>query len=954
MKMFIVKYLKFVLALAAVLFLLAGTVSHAQYVGFGRNKVQYNNFDWHTISTEHFKIYYYPEMQELAEIGAAYAEESYQIHQQNFNYSLIDTVPIIFYATSMHFRETNTTPGLIPDGVGGFFEFIKGRVVIPFDGSLGNFKHVIRHELCHVFMVAKVANTLRLHRQPSERQMPLWFTEGLAEFWSNDWDATAEMVIKDAVLNDYMVGLNDWERFYGTFFMYKFGQNVLRYISDTYGPEKILLLIENIWMNDDFSVVMQKTIGKDYTAFDKEFLYSLKKKYYPQLSKEDAPSMKSTAVFTGVFGHKPAYYKEGSKEEVYFIGNKTGYTSLFKVNLKNKSKIITVIEGERTEDFEQFRFFRTGLDISSKGILAFATKSGGTDALHLYDVRNEKLITSFYFDNIVQIGAPAFTSDGNSMVFPAMDMSGKSDLYMFTISDKSLKRLTNDYYDDRDPDISSDGKYIVFSSDRTSYGVNNKYNLFIYDIENNSINYLTTGEQVDFSPQFSPDGTKVVYTSTYGGLQNIWITKIVKEPSPDGKGEILKIEGDKTQKVTDFTTSSFDPKWAGENKIVFASYENGGISVRMLHNLPQLIDTPITTKTISFSNTKNHWSFDKIKGIPQKNQLKYKKEYSLDIATTNITADPVFGATAGGIIAMSDILGNEQYYFLVYNNSETGEEFFKSFNIAISKVSLGQRLNHAYGIFHLSGRRYDFGDQFSYNERTFGGYFALSYPLSFFRRIDASISLANSKRSVTEERVNRRALLLTNSISYTKDNSIWGPTGPLDGSRLNLTLGYTTDIQFGNVNYFTLIFDYRRYFRLSNTVAVGSRFAYLMNEGDEAKRWAIGGSWDLRGWPRLGLRGKKAFVVSNELRFPLIDLVDVRFPLGINFFFPYIRGAAFFDVGNAWDKVYGETKGSVGIGMRINLFYIIALRYDIGKRIEKNFTKFQSGIFQQFFFGWDF
>jgi len=937
--------------LASVMFFITSS-SYSQYVGFGRNKVQYNNFDWHTISTEHFKIFYYPEMKELAEIGAAYAEESYRLHQQNFDYSLIDTVPIIFYSSPTHFRETNVTPGLIPDGVGGFFEFIKGRVVIPFDGSLGNFKHVIRHELCHVFMTAKVSNTLRLHRQPTERQVPLWFIEGLAEFWSTDWDATAEMVIKDAVLNDYMVGLEDWERYYGTFFMYKFGQNVLKYISEKYGPEKVLLLIDNVWMSDDFSVVMQKTIGKDYEAFDEEYLYYLKKKYFPQLADEDAPSAKSSPVFTGGFGHKPAYFKDGNREDVYFIGNRTGYTSLFKVNLKNRGKVITLIEGEKSEDFEEFHFFRTGLDISSKGVLAFATKSGGTDALHLYDVRQEKLITSFHFEDIVQIGSPAFTGDGNSLVFPALDMSGKSDLYIFDLNDKQLKRLTNDYYDDRDPDISADGKTIVFSSDRTSWGVDNMYNLFVMDLETNSINYLTTGKQVDFSPQFSPDGKKVVYTSTTGGLQNIWMLKLEKAPSD--KGDIFKTVEGKTEKLTDFTTSTFDPKWAGDDKIVFSSYENGGISIRLLNNVPKLIDTPVTSSTIDVKDIKLPWSLKKIEGIPQKNQLKYKKEYSLDIATTNITADPVFGATAGGILAMSDLLGNDQYYFLVYNNSESGDEFFKSFNIAISRVSLGQRLNHAYGVFHLSGRRYDLGDDFSYQERTFGGYFALSYPLSFFRRIDASISLANSRRSVSENRINRRALLLTNSIGYTKDNSIWGPTGPLDGSRLNVTLGYTTDIQFGNVNYYTFIFDYRRYTRLGTQVAIGSRFAYLMNEGTEARRWAIGGSWDLRGWPRFGLRGKKAFVVSNELRFPLIDLVNVRFPFGINFIFPYIRGAAFFDVGNAWDKVYSETKGSVGIGARINLFYILALRYDIGKRIEKNFTKFQDGIFQQFFFGWDF
>jgi hypothetical protein len=556
----------------------------------------------------------------------------------------------------------------------------------------------------------------------------------------------------------------------------------------------------------------------------------------------------------------------------------------------------------------------------------------------------------------VKIGAPSFTSDGNMIIFSALDQGGKSDLYIFDIAANLLKRLTNDYYDDREPDVSPDGKTIVFSSDRTSYGWNNRYNLFLYDIQSGSISYLTTGDRTDFSPQFSPDGKKIIYTtsstsdSAIGTLQGIWLTDA---PVRDAVTGAYTISG-RTEKISNFTTAVFDPKWAGGNRIVFASYEKGGIAVRMLKDVIRLIDTPYVSKVFDFGKINDLWAYNKIKGIPRKNLLKYKKEYSLDIATTELTADPIFGATAGGVIAMSDLLGNDNFYFLIYNNSESSEEFFKSFNIAISKVSMGQRMNHAYGIFHLSGKRYDYGDDYSYYERTFGGYFALSYPLSYFRRVDASISLANSKRSVTDEGINRRALLLSNSISYTKDNSLWGPTGPLDGNRLNITLGYTTDIQFGNVNYFTFILDYRRYNRLFSTVALATRFAALINEGEEARRWAIGGSWDLRGWPRFGLRGKKVFIASTELRFPLIDLVNIQFPLGINFFFPYIRGAAFFDVGNAWDNDYSGTKGSLGLGARVNLFYILALRFDIGKRIENNFRRFQNGVFTQFFFGWDF
>src|SRR5207244_6804451 len=111
-------------AVKLIIFFLFTSPALSQYVDVGRNKVQYNNFDWHTLSTPHFKVFFYPEMKELAEIGAAYAEDWYRIHQQDFNYSLADTTPLIFYATPLHFKETNTTPGLIPEGVGGFFEFI--------------------------------------------------------------------------------------------------------------------------------------------------------------------------------------------------------------------------------------------------------------------------------------------------------------------------------------------------------------------------------------------------------------------------------------------------------------------------------------------------------------------------------------------------------------------------------------------------------------------------------------------------------------------------------------------------------------------------------------------------------------------------------------------------------------------------------------------------------------
>ena len=144
---------------SAFLFLLSSS-AFSQFFYFGRNKVQYTEFDWHVLKTEHFDIYYYPEMQDLAERGAFLAEESYSALEQKFSQNVANRIPLIFYSSHLHFQQTNITPGFIPEGVGGFFEFLKGRVVIPYDGSMSNFRHVIRHELVHVFMHSKINRVL--------------------------------------------------------------------------------------------------------------------------------------------------------------------------------------------------------------------------------------------------------------------------------------------------------------------------------------------------------------------------------------------------------------------------------------------------------------------------------------------------------------------------------------------------------------------------------------------------------------------------------------------------------------------------------------------------------------------------------------------------------------------------------------------------------------------------
>ncbi|MEW6509564.1 MAG: BamA/TamA family outer membrane protein [Bacteroidota bacterium] len=935
-------------ALALLLLLAADAPLHAQFFWFGRNKVQYTDFEWHVLKTEHFDIYYYTEMKDLAERGAFFAEESYKVLQEKFNHTLNTRVPLIFYSSHLHFEQTNTTGGFIPEGVGGFFEFLKGRVVIPADGSTAQFRHVIRHELVHVFMTSKVTRVLSDHRKPVDRMPPLWFTEGLAEYWSTDWDAQAEMVMRDMVLNETAVGLDNMDRIYGTFLMYKEGQNALQYISRAYGEEKILLLLENFWKESSFSDVFKITIGKTYKEFDEEWLYALKKQHFPLLAAHDAPSMATISIVKEGFNSKPVVFEADSERTVYFIGNRTGYTGIYAKNMDDKdpdAEAVNIVEGEQTDELEAFHPFRSRIDVSRYGRLAFVTKSGEHDALHVADAHTGNIQQTLRFKDLVSIGSVSWSPDGEQLAFTAITKGGDNDLYILTVSSRELRRLTNDYYDDRDPAWSPDGKWIAFASDRTPFGAQGAYNLFLYELASGRIEYLTYGPASNASPAWSKDGRRIAFTSDLDHVQNIWTIDMTKR-FPGGMRSMTRL--------TRFTTSAFDPAWTRSGDLVFATFEKLSFQIRAVSNVAAVLDTATDIRIIDLYDKENPWEANTVAGISELKRFRYQGEYSLDIAQSAISTDPVFGTTGGAIVALSDLLGNEQYYFLLYNTAESQSEFLSSFNVAISRISMGQRTNYAYGIYRFTGRRYDLTvqDDFFF-ERVFGGYFALSYPLSKFQRIETSISLSSSNRELDLGFIERRALLLSNSVSFTHDNSLWGPSGPLDGSRFNVTLAYTSDIQFSNVNYYTFIADYRHYLRLATRSAFASRFWLFYNNGKESRRFVMGGSWDLRGWPRWSIRGEKLWLTSHELRFPFIDQFAVRFPFGgISFW--SIRGALYVDAGSAWDKAYTQTLGSVGAGLRMNLGGILVLRYDLGKRIEKNFTQFQSGLFHQFFFGWDF
>ena len=186
--------------------------AQAQY--FGRNKIQYEDFDWYIVETERFDIHGYTEQDTNLILDAGrMAERWYSRIGSVFDHEFDERKPLIFYSDQPDFHQTNTTPSTLSQATGGFTESLKDRVVMPFAETMGDTDHVLGHELVHAFQYDIAKEVAVSGGQQGLQRLPLWVVEGLAEYLSiGREDAHTAMWLRDAVLDDELPEIKDLGR----------------------------------------------------------------------------------------------------------------------------------------------------------------------------------------------------------------------------------------------------------------------------------------------------------------------------------------------------------------------------------------------------------------------------------------------------------------------------------------------------------------------------------------------------------------------------------------------------------------------------------------------------------------------------------------------------------------------------------------------------------------------
>lgn len=568
--------------------------------GFGQNKVQYRPFEWTYVRTEHFDIHYSQGGEQIGTFAAKHIETMYAEVAAMTGHRLTKRVPVILHNTHAEFQQTNVIPMALGEGIGGFTERLKNRVVMPFEGSYRDFYSVLQHELVHAVVFDMLESSLA--GAPTARQMrgfPLWVNEGLAEYVANGWDLGSEFFMIDATTFGYVAPpIAD----FGGFLAYKGGQLFFHFLETVYGPGTTTKFIRNLARSDDLLAAFKKTTNTSLEEAGEIWLRELRHLYWPELGqrqygKSAARRLTHRGRDRSFYNLQPSLSPDGT--EIAFFSDRESWEAVYILNVKTEKVTRTVIQSGTKGDHESFRSFKSGITWSPDGAsLAVVSKQAGRDVIHIINAKSGA-VERVLRPPVEAVLSPNWSRDGARIVFSGQH-EGFTDIYVYELGTDAVRRLTHDIAHDDKPVFSPSGRWIVFESDRPAADFGRdavgdrdrmlegfasllKFkDLYRVTVDGDSLMVVAEGPWDEKMPSFGATDSQFVFVSNRSGLDNIYLWQ-------DSAGVVT------TRPVTNLLTGCFTPSWSQDGtSLAFSLFEAGGWDIYLMKDpLAKVMDKPL-------------------------------------------------------------------------------------------------------------------------------------------------------------------------------------------------------------------------------------------------------------------------------------------------------------------------------------------------------------------------
>jgi Tol biopolymer transport system component len=906
---------------------------------FGKNKIQYRDFQWQIYHSPHFDIYYYKDEEAQLQKVVSFAESGYDQLSREFNFQIKDPVPLIFYATHSAFEQNNIILNFIPEGVGAFASPARFRMVLPIDLPDAELMQLVLHELTHIFQyqmlfqgsLAKAVSTTP----------PTWFMEGMASYMAKDETERDKMYLRDAVVNDRIPSVARAD--VKGFFAYRFGHAVFDFMEERWGKEGFLDFIYEVRNTIGARVdrAIKRAFKLEAEDFDLEFRKWLRRKYLPQLVETGEPS-----DFGRVFRIENERAGSQSTSPVASpSGDLVAALTVYKADVdvvlydtKNRRLIRNLTRGFSNE----YQYLvaqelalgrRWGRDIAfspdGNTIAVFAKREKGRSLL-LIDVLNSRLREIIDMEDLEQQSSPAFSPDGRMIAFSAW-RGGQFDIFLLDLATRTITNQTNDALYDGAPVYSPDGRSIVFVS---SVGTGHA-KLFRLDVGTPGSRFaVTTGETNENDPVYSPDGNRIYFTSDRKGPENIF--------SIDFKTGQLR-------QYTNVVTGAFWPTvlpatGEGPERVVYDGFWKGSFDLYVTNTDETVADpeTVVLPEGAVPAQQLAGFEPDIQVSIDDANKDKYSgRRFFLENADTVIGVNSDQSYLGQVLLTFSDYLGDRRIFANI-----SSIDSFSNFNILYADFSRRWQWQvHLFDdrtFFATGDPIQDRIDRGRVIDQQTGAIGSVVFPFTFYQR--AEIGAGYIYRRIAIPFV-IDGLLDFAEISddfplvqgaLVGDSSLFANYGAISGRRWRLGLLYAPDLDEGGALVESATLDFRQYFQVTQRSNFAFRAFGGVAEGNRPSPIYFGGLDTVRGVDFRSLAGDRGFYANLEFRFPLIDLVATPVVA-----FQGVRGVIFFDVGGAWFSDFEKFD-----------FY-----NEDAKRFEDGIASYGWGLTTRFYgldFNWDF
>jgi len=595
--------------------------------------------------------------------------------------------------------------------------------------------------------------------------------------------------------------------------------------------------------------------------------------------------------------------------------------------------------------------------------LVFRADNSKQSDIYTYDL-NKKLLTPITHD-IFSDNDPTWSSDGSKIYFTSdrgdnTDLNNipadfnmkdydysKKGLYVYDIPSQTLSKFIDDGPKTEVSNVvsASDGKRILYLSDK-----NGIKNIWLKNLETGAERPITNSIDEINMISLSHDGRRLAFSSLNKGgydlfyienpfeidlkMDNLPNTVFVQKMIDDKKKQegdssltkndsLKKISNDSSLVTKDSTgrdisdSTSLTKKDTSVYGNDVALNLNKDVPDTMMENVRKLRLKQKRTFEIA-NNTNGDGSF-KVNN--------YKIKFSPDIIYSNANYSSFYGVQGIAQLAFSDVLGNHRIYV-----STSLVLDLKNSDYAFAYYYLPKRIDYGIEAYHsarfLLINTPDNTASNLYRFRQYGGTISASYPITKFNRVDGALSYTHvSKENLDDPTITSQNLdFILPIFSYVHDNTLWGYTAPVRGTRYNLSILGTPKIGANGVSFFSAIGDFRHYIKLSDNYDIAWRLNGGMSVGPNPQRFYLGGteSWinyrvdgsnlpitelkdfafatpilPLRGFNYNAASGSKFLLMNTEFRFNLFKyLIFGALPLA----FQNIQAAIFADIGTVWSN----------------------------------------------------